>query len=111
LGETSKRMKIKMSGRCTLKKGECKSQTEEGNCSSKGFCESREVPPPLCPKCGEPLDTIRIEENNIYSWSSYNPDGHYDIDDHSSGTILCSHCGEAIGGYGQHAWGFYPNFG
>jgi len=99
-----------MSGRCTFE-GNCESRNEEGNCSFEGFCESREVPPLPCPKCAKPLDTIDIEERNVYSWDSHDPEGHYNIDDHGSGTILCPHCGQAIGGYGQRAWGFQPNFG
>jgi len=61
---------------------------------------------PKCPKCGKPLENIRIEEGNTVYWN----EDHYEDGGQGVGTAVCGNCGKAIGGYGQHSWGFYPEF-
>jgi len=63
---------------------------------------------PLCPECGVGLTTVLFKEEG---YLDVNDDGSYSDGGQTSGEYVCPMCGKAIGGYGQQAWGFLPNFG
>ena len=61
-----------------------------------------------CPECGEFLETVIQEERHVIGWNE--EEEHYEDGGQTTGVYRCGSCGKIIGGYGQHNWGWCPDY-